>query len=307
MGIKNYIEDLFRYLETYENNYASFETEAFQQTYQGIIAVFQALRQQRDDAVMVDYEFLDNVKASPLTSSDLRQLTVQILITYFESEADTDGRSNSSYAYCRGLRAIKQDIPFFEKHLVPMLFEEGSLNNNHRLRGFILDEMARYMNKFGSKLQPNRSPENFQAMSVPLRMLELARRRMDIGTNLITDRTTLEFHLQRIDYFNKIGTKHRICDAFFRDWQYLKTTSFWDKVKGVFSEVGSKFKGAFSSFGYFRLTITQRNPAYLFYGVLIVLFILVAIYVPIKWQTYANDELQDIQQRTEELQAGQGN
>lgn len=306
MGIKTYIEDLFRYLETYENNYASFETEAFQQTYQGIIAVFQALRQQRDEAVMVDYEFLDNVKGSPLTSSDLRQLTVQVLITYFESEADTDGRSNSAYAYCRGLRAIKQDIPFFEKHLVPMLFEEGSLNNNHRLRAFMLDEMARYMNKFGGKLQSNLSPEDFQALSVPLRLLELARRRMDMGTNLITDRTTLEFHLQRIDYFNKIGTKHRICDQFLRDWQYLKTTSFWAKVKGVLSEIGSKFKGAFSSFGYFRLTITQRNPAYFFYGLLIVIFILVAVYVPMKWQDHANDKLETLQQRTEQLQAGPG-
>ena len=302
MGIKTYIEDLFRYLETYENNYASFETEAFQQTYQGIIAVFQALRQQRDEAVMVDYEFLDNVKGSPLTSSDLRQLTVQVLITYFES----DGRSNSAYAYCRGLRAIKQDIPFFEKHLVPMLFEEGSLNNNHRLRAFMLDEMARYMNKFGGKLQPSLSPEDFQALSVPMRLLELTRRRMNMGTNLITDRTTLEFHLQRIDYFNKIGTKHRICDQFLRDWQYLKTTSFWAKVKGVLSEIGSKFKGAFSSFGYFRLTITQRNPAYFFYGLLIVIFILVAIYVPIKWQDHANDKLEALQQRTEQLQAGPG-
>ena len=306
MEIKNYIDELFQYLDTYENRYSDFETAAFQQTYQGIIAVFQTLRQQRDDAVMVDYEFLDHIKTAPLTSSDLRQLTIQILITYFESEADTDGRSNSAYSYCRGLRAVKQDIPFFENHLAPMLFEEGGLNDNHRLRTFILTELARYMNKFGSKLQPNLSPEDFQGMSEPLKILQLARRRMAMGTDLIGDRSTLEFHLQRIDYFNKLGDRSRICNQFLREWQYLKTTSFFARLKSVFSELAGKFKGVFSSFGYFRLVITQRNPSYLFYGLLIIFFILLAVYVPIKWQDYANEKLQGLQDRTEQLQGGTG-
>ena len=148
-------------METFENNYAKFETEAFLQTYNGIIAVFQALRQQRNDAIAVDQFFLEKIKQAPLTSSDLRQLVVQVLITYFESEADTDGQSAQAYTYCRGLRPIRQDIPFFDNHLVPLLFDEGSLNNNLRLKTFLLSERGRYMNKFGRRLQENISPEDF--------------------------------------------------------------------------------------------------------------------------------------------------
>lgn len=301
MEIKTYIEDLFRYLETFENNYAKFETEAFLQTYHGIIAVFQALRQQRNDAIAVDQFFLEKIKQAPLTSSDLRQLVVQVLITYFESEADTDGQSAQAYTYCRGLRPIRQDIPFFDNHLVPLLFDEGSLNNNLRLKTFLLSELGRYMNKFGRRLQENISPEDFQAMSNPMKILELQRRRLHLGENLITDRNSLEFHLQRIDFFNKLGERSKLCDHFLRQWDYLKTTSFWSQVKGALGLVWGKVRGAFSSFGYFRLTVTQRNPAYILYAVLIVLFVLLAFYVPTKWQDYGDQQREQFEQHSHEL------
>lgn len=304
MEIKTYIDNLFGYLDTYESSYAQFETEAFLQTYNGIIAVFQALRQQRNEAVEVDQYFLGKIRQSPLTSSDLRQLTVQVLITFFESEADTDGQSAQSYGYVRGLRGVKQDIPFFENHLVPLLFAEGGMNNNYRLRSFVLNEIARYMNKFGRRLQPNISPEEFQALSDPMKTLELARRRREMGEQLVADRTSLEFHLQRIEFFNKLGTRNRMIDQFLRDWNYIKTTSFLSRLKGVFGELFGKLRGAFSSFGYFRLILSQRNPAYLYYGLIILLFIFLAVYVPLKWQDYSDQRLQEFQQRANTLQSG---
>ncbi|HVP07433.1 MAG TPA: hypothetical protein VMS71_06290, partial [Candidatus Acidoferrum sp.] len=183
--MKEYIEDLFTYLDTYEKKYGAFETEGFLQTYNGISAVFQALRQQRDKAVDVDQFFLEHIQRSPLSSSDLRQITIQVLITNFESEADIDGVSNKSYLYCRGLRPVKQDIPFFEQHLVPLLFREGALNNNLRLNAFLLEEMARIINTYGSRVQAGLSPEQFAAMSDPLKFLELARRRQAMGGELL--------------------------------------------------------------------------------------------------------------------------
>jgi hypothetical protein len=298
--IKTYIEDLFAYLDKYETDYSQFETEAFLQTYNGIIAVFQALRQQRADAIDIDRFFLSRIKQSPLTSSDLRQLVAQVLITFFESEADTDGQSSQAYGYCRGLRAVKQDTPFFENHLIPLLFAEGSLNNNLRLKSFLLGEIARFMNKFGRRLQPALSPEEFLSMSDPMKTLELARRRIQLGNDLIKDRTTLEFHLQRIDFFRKLGAKGRLHAHFLRQWGYLRTTSFWSKVKEAMLELGGKVRGAFSSFGYSRLIMTQRNPAYLLYGLLIIIFVFLAIYVPLKWQDYGERRLEQFRQRTEQ-------
>ena len=80
--METYIKDLFRYIETYEQKYAEFDSEAFFQTYNGIYAVFHALREQRDQAVQVDNYFLKKIKSVPINSSDLRQIALQILIHF---------------------------------------------------------------------------------------------------------------------------------------------------------------------------------------------------------------------------------
>ena len=63
-SITSYIEDLFKYIAGYESDYASFEVEGFFQTYNGIGAVFQALREQREKAVEVDRVFLEKDQAA---------------------------------------------------------------------------------------------------------------------------------------------------------------------------------------------------------------------------------------------------
>jgi len=306
VAVRSYVEDLFRYLDRYENNYAQFETEAFLQTYNGICAVFQALRQQRDKAVDLDQYFLDKIKQFPLTSSDLRQLTVQVLVTFFESEADIDGQSNRAYSYCRGARAVKQDVPFFVSHLVPLLFREGSLNNNHRLNSFLMHEIARYLNRFGKSLKADLSPEQFAALSDPLKFLELARRRHQLGDDLIKDRASLEFHLQRIDTFGKLARKSKLGEHYLKEWDYLIKKDFWSKVKAFLGELSGKFKGAFSNWRYFKLVTTQRNPAFLFYGLIIVLFIWLAIYIPIKWSSYAEGRFDQLEKRSQAMQGETG-
>ena len=56
-SITSYIDDLFNYIDTYENNYASFKAEAFFQTYTGTCAVFQTLRQDREKAIEIDSNY----------------------------------------------------------------------------------------------------------------------------------------------------------------------------------------------------------------------------------------------------------
>nr|MBN2276498.1 hypothetical protein [candidate division Zixibacteria bacterium] len=301
-SIKSYIEDLFNYLDVYETNYSAFETEAFLQTYHGIYAVFQALRKQRDKAVEVDLYFLDKIKQAPISSSDLRQLTVQVLITYFESEADTDGQSNRAYLYCRDLRPVKRDAAFFEQHLVPVLIREGRLNNNLKLNAFLLNEIARYINKFASALDTNLSPEQFGAMADHSKILELAQRRISLGTELVKDRNTLEFHLQRVGDFEKLSAKNKLFAHYLEDWRYLVKTSFWSKLQAALGTLWGKFTGTFKSFRYFRLSLSQRKPAYLLQSLLIIIFIFLAIYVPLKWVSYSRERLQNFENRAKQTQ-----
>lgn len=304
MEIKSYIDDLFNYLETFENRYAEFEAEAFLQTYNGICAVFQALRQQRDKAIEVDRYFLERIQKTPITSSELRQLSIQIMITFFESEADIDGQSNKSYLYCRDLRASKRDISYFEDHLLPLLFREGCLNNNYRLISFFLNEIGRYLNKFGRDVNVGLTPEAFDAMSEPAKFLELVRRRLSLGPDLLSDRGSLEFHLQRVDNFTKMARKSRLAEHFLKDWGYLKTTTFWSRVMDVLGELGGKIKGTFASFTYFRLVMTQRGAAYFMYGAIILLFVFLSIYVPMKWMSYNEEKLEQFNAKATQVQKG---
>ncbi len=296
--METYVKDLFKYLDVYENKYSEFDTEAFLQTYNGIYAVFQALREQRNKAVEIDRFMLEKIKLAPLTGSDLRQLSIQILITFFESEADTDGKSNQAFSYCRGLRAVKQDVPFFENHLVPLLFLPGALNNNSQLNAFFLNEIGRYINKFGKSINAALTPEEFDSMSMPMKFLELGRRRLVLGNDLLRDHGSLEFHLQRINAYEKLAKNNKLNEYYLSEWQYLTRTSFWAKVAGFFREAGAKIKGVFSNWRYFRLVISQRNPAYLFYGLIIVIFILLAVLVPRTWNDYADDKLGELEKRS---------
>lgn len=301
MDKKAYIDDLFKYLKTYETNYSQFEAEAFMQTYNGIRTVFQTLREQRDQAVEVDYSFLDAVKLAPLPSSDLRHLTVQMLITYFESVADVDGRSNQAYDYCRGLRAVKQDVPFFEEVLLPLLFREGALNDNSRLHSFLLDELANFLNKFGRPINADLSPEAFDAFDNGRKFLELARRKLQLGNDLLSDRSSLEFHLQRVGSFDKLSQKKKLFKEYLMQWNYLIKVSFWTKVKSFFGELGGKAKGFFSSYRYTRLVFSQRRPAFFLLTFLVVFWLFLAVMTPLWWLDYEQGQLDKMYERLERL------
>jgi len=298
--IESYIDDLFNYLDIYKNRFSEFKTEAFLQTYNGVSAVFSALRQQRDKAVDVDMYFLSKIKATPLADSDLREMTIQVLITYFESEADTDGQSNRAFSYCRGLRTVKQDVPYFENYLMPLLLKDGSLKDNFKLNSFFLNEIARYINKFGRPLNAALTPEEFASKNNPLKLLELARRRHQLGKELIVDRNSLEFDLKRLNVFDKVSEKNKLIALYFDQWKYCEKGDFFSKLKSWFSEFFGKFGGAFTSFRYFRLVVTQRKPAYVFYGFIIILFLLLAIYVPSKWRDSSQTQFEQLQKRAGE-------
>jgi len=304
--MKTYIEDLFVYLDRFETKATEFDTEAFLQTYSGISTVFEALREQRDKAVEIDQFFLAKIKQTRLDKSDLRLLTIQLLITYFEVQADTDGRSNQAYLYCRNQREIKQDVPYFERNLMPMLFADGALNWNLQLNTFFLEEIARYLNRYGSAVPADTTPEAFDALSEPSRILLLARRRLEFGNDIVKDRTMLEFHLQQVNAFNKLSQRGRVHREHLNNWGYLQTTSIWTRLSRWMREFAGKAGGVFSNWHYFRLVIRQRNAAYVLYVVVVLLCIGLIVYVPIKWKSYAGEKLQQIEQHASELQAKGG-
>ncbi len=306
MPISSYIENLFTYFERFETNPSQFDTEAFLQTYNGIYAVFQALRKERDRAVEIDQYFLTKIRSTPISKSDLRQITTQLLITYFEVESDVDGQSNQAYLYCRGQREVKQDVPYFESHVVPMLFHDAAMSHNFKLNTFFLSEIARYMNKYGSPLHGDITPEAFDKMSESSKFLLLERRRLEMGRDLATDRTTLEHHLMQVGTFQKMAGRGRIQRDYLSDWAYLASKNFWAKVSQWFRELFARIGGAFSSWSYFRLVLRQRNAAYFFYSIVIVVAILAAIYVPVKWLDHSGKQLQQLEQHASELQGGGG-
>ncbi len=306
MAISAYIENLFTYLDRFEDRPAEIDTEAFVQTYSGIYAVFQALRKERDRATEIDQFFLSKIKATPLNKSDLRQVTVQLLVTYFEVESDVDGQSNQAYLYCRGQRELRQDAPFFESHLAPKLFSESGLGQNQRLVEFLLDEIVRYMNRYGSRIPVDLTPEQFDRLTESSKFLMLARRRLELGKDLARERGSLEHQLLQFETFRKLAARGRIQRELLSGWDYLQTTSFWSRLFGAIGDSLGRLGGAFKSWRYFRHVIRERNTAYLFYSIIIVLAIALAIWVPSKWLSYTDTKLQQLEQHAGEIQAQSG-
>jgi hypothetical protein len=297
MEIRGHIEQLFRYIGTYETSYSDFDAEAFIRTYEGARAVFKALREHRDEAVETDYCFLDFIQQSPLTSSDLRKLTVQLLITYFEMEADEDGRCNQAYKYIRTVRPVKQDVGFFEDHLLPVLFQQNAVNGNYLLHKFFLREIARFINRYGRALRINLSPEEFEALSEPRKLLELCRRRLELGQGLTDDSNSLEIHLRRVGVFKKLSRRSRLFDLYLSDWKYLEKVTFWSKLRRALSSGFGKFRGIFTSLRYTRLVLSQRRAAYFAYTIAVLLWIAVAVLTPILWSAYNESKYQELEER----------
>ncbi len=305
-SITAYIDDLFRYIEVYEKDYARFETEAFFQTYNGIYAVFQTLRQQRETALKVDRVFLEKVKQWPLSSSDLRQLTIQILISFFESVADTDGKSNRAYLYCRDLRSTKRDVAFFESYLMPLLTRAGNLNNNYKLNNFFLQEIGRFIKDFSGRGEDEISPEEFNALPVHRKLLELSLRRSGASGDPLKDRNSLEFHLKSMGIFEKLRQNGPLFEHYLLEWDYLADVKFLDRVKKTIIVLWEKLKGLFSNFGYFRLSLTQRNAAYLYYALIMLIFIFLALFIPQRWNGHKEKKLVEFEERVRETRKDLG-
>ena len=188
-----------------------------------------------------------------------------------------------------------------------MMFREGALNQNLELNRFFLNEIARYLNKFGRNINANISPEEFDGLSEPHKFLELIRRRIILGNDLLKDHGSLEFHLQRISGFEKISRSGKLAEYYLTHWGYLQRSSFWSKVTGFLKEARGKLVGVFSNWRYFRLVMTQRKPAYFFYALLILFFIWLAVYVPIAWNNYNDQRYEQFQKRAENVRNTGGN
>ena len=182
-----------------------------------------------------------------------------------------------------------------------LMFSEGSLNNNFRLNAFLLEEMASYINTYGKSVKSDLNPEAFEGLADPLKMLELQRRRLALGANLIKDRTSLEFHLQRVATFNRVGAKGKLYEQYLTQWNYMASTSLWARLSEWLKELGAKFRGAFQSFGYFRLLTTHRKLAYLTYTLVILIFLGIAFGSMGFWASYEEKKLDEFQQKANDL------
>jgi len=199
------------------------------------------------------------------------------------------------------MRPVKQDVPFIEEQIIPILFRPGALNNNFRLHSFFLHEVARLLNSYGPPLVVDLSPEKFSALSDPLKFLQLCRRREHLGSSLFSDNGSLEYHVHRVGTFRKLGQKSKLHDAYLNEWNYLRKETFWSKVRASIKEFTGKLGGLFQSFRYTRLVFSQRRPAYFFHVLLILWWLALAILTPYLWDKYSDDKLKDLNERIEAL------
>ena len=116
------------------------------------------------------------------------------------------------------------------------------------------------------------------------KLLELFLRRLKHGENLVEDRNSIEFHMRDIREFEKLKESNKILGKYLEKWNYLlDEPTFWDRFTERTGFIWRNIKDLFSNFSYLRLSLTQRNSAYFFYGIVVFLFVLMSILVPMWW------------------------
>lgn len=301
------IDDLFRYVQDYETESGGFNVEAFINTYNGIKAVFQPLREQRRDAVEVDQLLLERIRQVHLSKSDLRQLTIQVLLSYFNAIANTDGTTNKAYYACRQMRKIPMDVRYFEEELMPLLTREGSLKGHLDLNRFFLEQIGKYIKEYGGSFKGNVTPEEFKGMPIQSKILILYLRRLELGNALVRDRNSLEFHMRRESgEFEKMTKSYSIADYYLdSQWKYIEKIGFWTRVKGFVGLAWARFRGSLTSMDYVKLSVAQRPPAYIYYLLIIVIFLFLALAIPLVWSNYRNSELEKFNNRIDAVEAAE--
>ena len=107
--------------------------------------------------------------------------------------------------------------------------------------------------------------------------------------------------MQRVATFNRIGAKGKLYEEYLTKWDYMASSSLWARLSEWLKDLGAKFKGAFQSFGYFRLLTTQRKLAYLTYTLAILISLAIAFGSMSFWAGYEEDKLQEFQQKANDL------
>jgi hypothetical protein len=304
MDIKGNIDTLFRYVAEFEGRSPQFQTEAFMQTYHGIRAVFKSLVQDRNQAVETDYIFLDHVQRTSPGTSPLRNITAQVLISFFEAEADPDNRSNQAWSYIRSLRPVRPDAIYIEQHLASDLTTPDALHGDLQLSMFLLEQMADYMNKYGRPLDPALTPEAFSALDDHLKLLMLCRRRLELGPALLSERSSLEFALERTGALRGLSESSGLYSACLTRWGYLQESTFWSRVLGVIRPMIAKTKGLFLSTRYTRLLFSERRPAVFLQVFIILVWIALAVLTPVLWRHQNDKHLEELDVRKARVQQG---
>jgi len=176
--------------------------------------------------------------------------------------------------------AVKRDISFFEDHLVALLFMRAVLNNNFRLNEFFSARDCAVSGQIRHPFKDAVSPEQLGRLVTRANFLTLRGRRVALGEDVARDRGSLEFHLQRIDPFTKLGSQEPPFNGALFDVVGLPCAR---QVLGDGAQFRShgrmgEIQGAFKNARYFRLS-QRSDRGVSFLRVDHRLFYVLAIYV----------------------------
>lgn len=290
------INSLFSKISHYEDDPSSFNLGEFQENFKGLLALFEAVKDKPEGTRHADQILSRRIKHFDVSRSDLRRLSLHLLTMYFKFSANAPHPLDRSYVLCREKRGSKRDAAYLTEDLLPLVFEPGSLNDDHELKYFLLQRMAIFQTKFGGAppLYDTISIDEIKMIPKPLFLLGLIRRNED-RTGSIQREGSIEAKCRNSGYLDLLTRE----DPFFEfilvsKLRYVVPVSryrrIWESVKRVFSRVFS----AFSSLNFLIYLLTRRRAAYFFYLALILLFLAVGVLVPLWWKGHNQRKLEKL-------------
>ena len=291
------INALFNKISHYEEGSSSFGPREFQENFVGLLALFEAEQDRREDSREVDRILARRIREFDINRSDLRRLSLHLLTMYYKFSANVPHPLDRAYVLCKEKRRPKKDAQYLIEDLVPLVFEPGSLNDDAELRYFFLERIAVFAIKFGGiPLIPDTfSIEEIRTIAEPVLLLQLVRRSLDhLGS--AQREGTIENKCQRAGYFGTLGGKDRFHRFVLEKLGYWVPIPWYSKTWALVKRCFSRVFSVFSSSNFFVYILTRRRAAYFFYTLLILLFLASSVLLPIWWKSSNQKKLQKLEQ-----------
>jgi len=292
------INDLFAKISYYEEGPARFRTHEFTENFNGVMSLFAAVRDKVNEMREIDQLLSRRTQEFNIKRSDLREICVHLLTMFFKFSANAPSPYDRCYLYPREKRTPHKDAAFVSETLTPLVFSSGALRNDFELKYYFLRRLNEFQRKFGGRKPVYDTVSVDEALKLPRSLLfsDLLER-YDQDPARIRKEGMLENRLYQSGKFKSLAEENPFSEYLLLRLEYIEKVPWYKKIRTEMAKGIERIQGRIH-LGFIGYLLTKKRAAYLLYIFFILLFLAVAVAVPLFWKNINLKKLQHLRRNT---------